>query len=361
MSKFIPIFLCCLLMNACVDQEIVDRIALPLTGGVDFVDNNEIELTFAFPSFSPGNIDSVSDQVITLAGPTKAEITEKMQRKINRRIYPSKTTVFLYGKEVAAQGLEKDLDVILRDGRSTRKMHLAVVDGTAKELLHADFSGKEVKGMFLERLLEENIEYGYLPKQDIHLFEYALLGRGIDPFLPLIKLDDDHKVTLCGLALFKHDKYITSINVKEMTILKLLLEDKHNGRISVKLPTGTIITVQLIRTKPTYHLIRSTDNLEQDEVHIMLNMKVTVSDLNGENFSSHTIEEVREALKENLERSGNELMWMFQRNEIDPLGIGDFVRSKTRHWEEDTWKAHYPHLKLRTVANIQVVGEGIRR
>jgi spore germination protein len=69
---------------------------------------------------------------------------------------------------------------------------------------------------------------------NIHEFKYSLVGKGMDPVLPLLKLQND-RVVISGVALFKDDKMVLSLNVKQMRLMKLLLGNVKQGTFEVKL------------------------------------------------------------------------------------------------------------------------------
>lgn len=357
MNRKVWILVSCLLLTACVKQEVVNRTALPLAGGLDRASDNQMELTYVLPMFKAGDPGAVSDVVISRKGHARETMIERMQMQLNRPIYQSKTSLFLFGKEMASSGLGDELDVVLRDARSTRKMYWCVVDGTAKELLHGDFDSDTGKGMFLQTLLEHNAKYGFLPERYIHHFEYSLLGQGIDPFLPLLRYADG-KVDLIGLALFKDDKYVASLNVKQMSVMKLLLEKTKNGSLDVKLAQGQYVTVQNLGSNALYRLTKDKDGTG---VSIVLKMKAAVTDMQSEEYSADATEIIGAALEEDLERTANEMLRMFQKEGIDPLGLGDFARSKTRGWREDSWNTAYPEAKLNMNAEVELSEKGIRK
>ncbi|MCM3626192.1 hypothetical protein M3194_02270 [Paenibacillus glycanilyticus] len=49
----------------------------------------------------------------------------------------------------------------------------------------------------------------------------------------------------------------------------------------------------------------------------------------------------------------------FQTEGIDPLGLGDFVRSKTRNWNEEKWKREYGLLNVKVNVKMEIEETGI--
>jgi len=346
-----------LLLTACANQEVVNQTSLPIVGGLDRASDHQMELTYVLQTFKAGDPAAASDLVISRKGRTRETMIDSMQLQLNRPINKSKTSLFLFGEKMAISGLGDELDVILRDARSTRRMYWGVVDGTAKELLQGDFGTNAGKGMFLQSLLEHNTKLGFLPERTIHHFEYALLGQGIDPFLPLLRYADG-KVALIGLALFKDDKYVASLNVEQMILMKLLLERTKGGSLQVEFEKGRYVTVKNMSSAAHYKL---TKDRGRPGVNIVLNVKAAVTDLQSEEDTANMGDQIRAALEKDLEKTGNEMLRMFQKEGIDPLGLGDFARSKSRGWKEDSWKAAYPEAKLNMIAKVELLEKGKRK
>ncbi|WP_373462638.1 Ger(x)C family spore germination C-terminal domain-containing protein [Paenibacillus sp. V4I3] len=56
-----------------------------------------------------------------------------------------------------------------------------------------------------------------------------------------------------------------------------------------------------------------------------------------------------------------DLIQLFKKEGIDPLGLGDFVRSKTRNWNEEEWKKEYRTLNVRLNVKVNLTEMGIRK
>ncbi|NQX66451.1 Ger(x)C family spore germination protein [Paenibacillus alba] len=347
----------CLLLTACVRQQIIDRITLFIVCSFDAATNDQIEFTIAAPKVKSKKPDSISNQLLSKVANTSVDIKETMDFQLTRPTSPGRLSVMLFGKDLAAKGLAKELDVALRDAQASRRMYLAVVDGEAKNMLQADFSSDEEKGMFLFNLLDSNMRSGVLPKQNLHEFEYSLSGKGMDPFLPLLKLEHD-QVMISGLALFKDDKYVQSINEKEMRLMKLLQSNTKLGSCEVKLDDGSYVTVRNTSSKVRY---RVSKDEKSESVTINLNLKGEINESRTVFSPSQELQLIKKSLENELTTSGIQLIHLFKKEGIDPLGLGDFVRSQTRNWNEDEWEEQYPTLNVRLNVTVIIKEMGIKK
>ncbi|MZQ80910.1 Ger(x)C family spore germination protein [Paenibacillus sp. 5J-6] len=363
MRFFYLLLLISFLLTGCVKQEVLEKITISFVCAFDEASDDEIEFTLAVPKFQPGKSGVVSNNLFSKVGHTTRNITELMEMQLNRPIKPGKLSVILIGKDLAAKGLADKLDVILRDAQASRKIYIAIVDGKAKDLLEADFSLNEEKGMFLYHLLDTNIRTGHLPRQNIHDFEYSYLGKGLDPFLPLLTLQQNNRVQISGLALFKGDKYIMSLNEYQMRVMKLLLGNERYGTLETKLENGPYIAVKNIASKVDYQIGEESEKAEtkSPKVTINLSLKAEVIDSKGIQLTTQEQQKIKESLEEDLTETGRDLLQLFKKEGIDPLGLGDFDRSKTRKWNEEAWIEEYPTMNIKLNVKVNLTEMGIRK
>ncbi|SFS57479.1 Ger(x)C family spore germination protein [Paenibacillus sp. BC26] len=347
-----------LLLSGCVKQEVLEKITITFVCAFDEAPNEDIEFTIAAPKFHAGKSATVTNILYSKVGHTTKNITELMDMQLNRPIKPGKASIILFEQELAAKGLADQLDVVLRDPLASRRMYLAVVDGKAKALLQSNFSSDEEKGMFLFNLLDTNVRNGLVPRQNLHDFEYAYLGKGMDPFLPLIKLQNN-QVMISGLALFKDDKYILSLNEKQMRVMKLLMENvKHGGILETKLDNGSYIALKNVGSKVNYRVGKDT---QHPKVTINLNMNSELIDSRGIRLTLLEQQKMVESFEADITSTGMDLIQRCKKEGIDPFGLGDFVRSKTRNWNEAEWNQQYPTMDVKLNVKVMLSEMGIRK
>jgi len=347
----------CMLLTGCVKQQILDKITLSFVCAFDEAPEDQIEFTIATPKFSAGKSRTVTNILQSKIGHTSRNITELMSLQLNRPIKPGKLSVILFGKELAEKGLADDLDVILRDPLTSRRMYLAVVDGKAKEILKANFSSNEEKGMFLYNLIDTNVRNGIVPRQVLHDFEYAYVGKGRDPFLPILSLQNN-QIMISGLALFKDDKYVRSLDVKQMQVMKLLQGNSKFGTLEAKQDNGTYMAVKNDESKVNYQL---GNDVSSPKVTINLNLNAEIIDAKGTQLTIEEQRRIKDRFEQDLTTTGKELFQSCKEEGIDPLGLGDFVRSKTRNWNEEEWKQGYSTMNIALNVNVNLTEMGIRK
>ncbi|WP_171681519.1 Ger(x)C family spore germination protein [Paenibacillus planticolens] len=345
------------ILTACIKQQNLDEITIFIACAFDEVKNNQIEFTISTPKYKTKNPGSVTNIVLSKVGQTSADIKSLMNLQLNQPINTGKISLILFGKNLATKGLSKELDVAWRDAQASRLMYLAVVDGSAKELLQSNFSFDDEKGMFLVNLLETNVKKGIVPSQNLHEFEYSLTNKGMDPVLPLLKLKGD-QVTISGLALFKDDKYVTSLNVKQMNLFKLLHNNVKQGTLEAQLEDGSHVVVTNVGSKVNYEIEKDTKNTTV-KINLSINSQITESE--GVIFPSQEIQRLKEIFENDITTACMDLIRLFKKEGVDPLGLGDFVRSRTRNWNEDEWRQQYRSLNVSLNVKMNLTETGIQK
>jgi spore germination protein len=358
MSRFLTFLLVAsFLLTGCVKQQYLERVTLFVACAFDEAPDKQIELTIAAPKYHADKPGFVSNMLYSELGHTSKHNVKLMDMHLNRPINSGKLSVILFGKELAAKGLANELDVALRDAQSSRKMFLAVVDGNAKEMLQANFSPNEEKGLYLTNLIDTNVRTGLVPRRNLHEFEYSYLGQGMDPFLPLLTLQKDH-IVISGLALFKGDKYVLSLNEKQMGIVKLLLENTKYGVYEVNIGDQSYIAME--NTGSNVHYRINNDKISPS-ISIDLMINGTILDARGVHLPKQEQQSIKKRFEDDIATMGTQLIKRFKKEGIDPLGLGDFVRSKTRNWNEEEWKKQYPTLNVNLSVKVNLMEMGIRK
>lgn len=342
-----------LLLTACVKQQILDRINLFIVAAFDEIARDQLEITLAVPRFQAGKPEVVSDDLYSKTGRTSTGVREFMSTQMDKPSQPGKLSVVLFGSDKASSGIEKELDVLLRNAFFSRRMYLAVVDGKAKNLLEENFSKKEEKGMFLYHVLDANTRKGTLPSQNLHEFEYALVGKGLDPFLPMLQLQHGH-VVVSGTALFKQGKYVASLDFNQSMLMKLLLKDMNRGIYEIRLENGAFLAVENVGSKVKYRM-------KNDAIMIRLSMNCKIREAQGYTITDEHLRTLHKRFQQQLFQAETELIRTFQKNGIDPLGLGDFARSRNRHWNEEDWMRKYPLMHVNVEVQVNMMESGIKR
>jgi Ger(x)C family germination protein len=264
------------------------------------------------------------------------------------------------GKKFATHGVDELVNTIARNPDLGRNIKLSIVDGNAHELLSSVTKKKIKDYQFISNLIEQNIRTENLPNTNLQIFLFSFFSDDRDPYLPVLAQEKD-AIKLKGLALFKKQKVVTTIGMKETFLFKLLTSGTKHGRYSVKIKEsdrkGEII-LQNLRTKTKYEI---KGNHQHPSIVAHLTIDGLVKEFPGWiNLTDPTsIKMVEKTLQKDIEKDGDAFIKKLQRHKIDPICFTDYVRSKTRGFNSEKFKAQYPDMNIEVKARVHLIQTGI--
>src|SRR5690625_915634 len=153
--KVTMIALLSLLLVSCIQTQEIEKLGLTNAGGVDYLDDNQIEVSLVVFQFST-QAESVT-KLVSGKGKTIKGAHEDAEKSSIFRLAPGKLKLSVFGKEMAEQGILPYLDTLARDARLPDLMYLSVSKTTAKEILSVEEKVISTDiGQFLHGLIENH-------------------------------------------------------------------------------------------------------------------------------------------------------------------------------------------------------------
>ncbi len=351
-------FIMLLLLTGCVERSILDDIQLVTIIGYDVPDDEEnhdlIKGVAVAPQYqADGRIDN---SVFVQTAELSKEIRSQYNSESPKPFVSGKLQVALFSREVAeTRGIMELVDTLQRDPAIGSRVFLGVVNTDVEELLSANYGNVDT-GSFIHDTLNHNSQHGMLPETNLHNFLYYYFSEGHDPFLPLLELDVD-KVKIIGIALLKGDKMVGSLDAKSLFTFKILYEKfSSNDSFTVKLDDGEYAAIYNIASKRKIDI--NKDGSGKIEIHG--NILGVIKEYSGEKLTPPVLKDIQKKMKEEIEKKGNNMIDEFQKLEIDPLGLGNSVRSVTRgKFDHEQWMDKYPDMDITFKMNVNVTESGV--
>ncbi|WP_313800869.1 Ger(x)C family spore germination protein [Cytobacillus sp.] len=336
-----------------IKERILDDIQLATAAAYEYIDEDKIEVTAVFPNFQPDK--SVKNETLVASSILSKEIRDKHSLQSEKPLVSGKLEVTLYEKKTAERGIKDLLDTLQRDPSVGSNVYLAVIDGSPRELLSKQYGNMD-NGIFLSNLIEQNIESGLIHKTNLHQFLYKYYAEGIDPMLPIIGRKDG-KINLKAIGLFDNDKMVDHIEEKEYFYLKILLNRKgENDTHAIQLDGNTKVSIFNIRSKRKYQIPKPMTN---NEIIIQVKIKSMIREYNDGILTKQKLKELEQAMEEDIKKNSEEMIKKFQEKKIDPLGVGEEVRTRTRKWNKEKWEEIYPDIKISVQVTMDIIESGI--
>lgn len=352
MKKIILLFMC-LLLSGCAEREVLDDITIVRTLGFDKASkNNEIKGTINYPIFI--NEQTFKMKYLSASGETSKEIRNELNEMTARPLFVGKLNTVLFSEKLAQEGIMETLDTLQRDPGVGRAIYLGITKQSAEIVLSDDYDQTNLDGNYFSNLIKQNENYSNLPYLNFHTFLYAFFADCMDPVLPYLSKKRD-AVKITGLALFKNDKMVGTINEHQILIFKTLFQRFNEGsyQFTSKNYKGNL---EILKSKLHYKIIKKP----HQKVIIIVDVKGRLTEYTKVNAGDpKVVKGIENTIKKELENNASELISKFQDLNIDPLGIGEHVRSQTKKFNSKKWLDQYQDTDIQVVYNLKISESGI--
>ncbi|MFS0599840.1 Ger(x)C family spore germination protein [Peribacillus frigoritolerans] len=355
-AKLALILLLISVLSGCmgVDSKVLDEINLATAIGYDYVDKTHFEAIAVTPLYYPDK--TIKNITYSSKSSLSKDVRDEMNQQSERPIFSGKLEVVLYEKRLAKQGIFYLIDTLIRDPSIGTTLKLGIVEGSSKDVLSPQF-GNIDKGIYLSNTIEQNIKTGMLPRTNLHLFLYAYYSEGMDPFLPIVKALDG-KVYIKGNAMFNSKgEYVYQTTSRENVIFKMLYENTTSKEgFSTKIEGREFASVNNIKTKRSYKISKP---MTDTPITIDLEIKAILREYTGDEVTPKMIKIIEDKMSKDVKERSEKLVRNFQKLHVDPLGIGEQVRTRTRSWDKKKWDEIYTSIPINVNAKVEILESGV--
>lgn len=353
-KTFLVIILCAVL-SACSDQRIVNKICLVHAVSFDTVANG-IKSTALIGHFKEQGKTEL--QVLHTESNSYIGSYPRLNARAKDLLVRGQIRMVLFGKTHAEKGIGIELHNLLRDPKISSRLQLGVVDRDASELL--EIIKKYEEPYFFSEIIEQNMRNGNMPLMNLHVALFNYYGEGRDMYLPYFKIDHG-EVILYGLALFRRDQKITEISIQDAFLLKMLIQNSKNG--TYKFPvSGKSLNKQgkdfiLLRSmhSKTNYMVNKVNPIPSISIRLKLVAELKEVpewvDLRSEEQLSQLEETMSSYFKKEIEKFLSRL----KENKVDPVGLGDLVRSRSKNWNAQDFEKIYQEIKTTVSVQVKIV------
>jgi len=280
-------------------------------------------------------------------GETLMEAMNDIQNQTNQEIFLGHTRLVLIGEKVAKKGIWPLIDGFRRHPAIRRRLWPLVVKGEAQSVLQVKTRLEQIPTVFIMDMVDSGVRDGSMADMTLGRLYKALYDPAVDPYLNYIQAEKD-TVRWLGLALFKKDKMVGTLNTQESAILLQARESKSGDPVSVSCPDrkGEIV-FQPDRVKTKYQINKMNNNV-RIQVRMRVDGKITEKTCPIDLSQNGTIEKMEKSLGGWYERMGNSVLRKIQKDlKTDVLGLGNKIHAfHPTIWKSLNWKKQYPNAQI---------------
>lgn len=341
------------ILAGCVEKQILDDVNLIDGIGFDDAEKGLILGTILFPVFLPDQ--KPENKTYSAKSEIKKTLLQEIERQASDPVVTGSIELVLFGKKLATEeGILELVDAFQRDPGVGSGIHLAIVDGKAKEFLEGEY-GIRGNATHISNLIEKNYQKEDLPKTNLQLFLSDFYEDGQTPYLPQLKQLSKESIELNGVCFFKYGKILHTISPERMFFFKLLVDKYSEGLHRVRVNEGEA-AIQSIKSSHNFDLKKKNPV----EIEINLNVNGVINEFTGNDLTPKEIKNLEKTFEKEISEECIKLIQEFQEKKIDPIGFGKYVRTQTRGFDlKKWWDSQYPALSVKVKTDVTIIEAGV--
>lgn len=362
MPRLVIIIILAALLTGCAkDQRILEDLAMSQSASYDADEGNKIKVGLSIPIAASDS--RVQRMMLTTVANTGKEARITFARKTELKVVSGQLRNTLYGIELAKKGIEKHIDTLLRDPSIALRVKVTIVEGVASELLGKSHKQHADTGQYIERMIQKESAKNNIPRGTLHEFSRDINDDGIDPILPIVK-DAGENVEIAGIALFQDNRYKMKIPAKKGVLFHLFMKSFNQGEISMNLGGSAsnqeIVMLNSLLNKRKVKVHQLEGN--RFKVDITASIRGTVLEYTGDyNLTKKKErEKLEKKISEYLVSEANRMIKEMQEQNVDSLGLGQYVRNSLSYaeWNKLNWRKVYPEIEIVCHAKVLIKSYG---
>lgn len=381
MKKILLIIPILLLFSGCTDFKELNDLAIVTGLSID-IEKNEYKASVLISNSQKADESNKEGDAGTVVydgtGKSLSEALKNIDAKIPKQLYFGHLSVVIVSKDTAEKGIDNIADYLFRNPETTKQFYLIMTKDEDK--------ASDVLKILspLEEFPSQNIKFNIENADERTAISVAItysdfidkyLKKGIEPYLPTLKINGDTKkassskslenikpegvVSLEELALFKDSKLVgyaskdesRGINLINGTVNEMIITtkcDKENYLVTALSDIKIKKKISFKNNKPNYAItLKAKGDIQEVNCDLNLYDKAVF-----ENINIKVENKVKELMNSGIKRS--------QTENTDILGFGNLLYKKnpTYFKEIPSWNNEFSNIKINLNVHIDLKTKG---
>lgn len=372
--RLLCILLSSCLLTSCIESDVLEHLSLMIAVGYDAVDPETIRVTANFFESQPDAKEH--NRTATVESSTTKGAQYKLNEQLPFKVATGQVRSILLDKKMVEYKKLNEIDVLSRDPTYGDVINIALVDGTAEEILNHPYKNVPNVGIFLNSLFEHNIKYSWCQNSTLHEFTRCRDQHTSELVMPIIKLDND-EIKITSLALFHGDQIVGEAVPKEAYFIKALTTGAKKFQYETLISRKEVnesplkpyfkhgltkpnvkVVFEIIRNHATIKLV----NPETKEFNVNVTLDIDIQEISERYLFNEpgAKEALKKQLNAELTKDLQTLLDRLRKINSDCIGAGEIYRSRVYHSNAvgSKWDEEFPNTKLNADVKIKIVRTG---
>lgn len=370
-KRFLFITTVCLILTACAETKILERISLVTLIGYD-KEEEKLSTTAVVRQISPDfeNKVEIHSEI--------AETSKGARFKINldaaKKVEAGQVRVVLFGDDLAKEGIEEEIHTLSINPEIATSVYLGIVEGKSKTLLESNFKNITDIGQHVYNLIDHNIQQQQMISSTLHEIERDVHSPIRDFAIPTLKKEGEY-IDINGIALFKEGKLVGKLPTADVFYIMLLRKNIRDGTLQLVLPGDLVnssknppentpeelpIAVDAINSK---RKLKVTDH-EKNEIDLNITLDCRLLEIHSSLSleDKETTEKIEKAMNKKMEAEIKRIIKYSQEVNSDIFGFGEHFSAHVRGSKlntEEKWHNLYPKMKVNVKVDTEIIRNGV--
>ncbi|MDI3328759.1 MAG: Ger(x)C family spore germination protein [Alicyclobacillaceae bacterium] len=300
--------------------------------------------------------------VLRAVGYTLEDAVSNLQQQVADPLFFGHLRILVISEAMARKGVTGINDWLRRNPNIRRTLWFTVAKGDAADVMEAAPELERVPTFYLWAMFDQAQHLGKLPPSYSNVFWRAYSCTGQEPFLPFVEIRQRNNVFIRGLAYFKGDRMIGSLDSPEVGLFMVVKGFKPAGYLAFVQGAGSREHV-LVEVLHTVSKIAVEEEGGRPRIKIRSHLEVAIREKPGSRLDVGSLRQVREleeTLAHSVEREVMRLIRKTQGEGADIFGFGEQVRARMfSYWKQKVrtkqdWEALYPSLPVRAEVTVNI-------
>lgn len=360
----------CLILAACAETKILERISLTTLIGYD-IEEDLVSATAVVRQINPEFQSNI--EIHSAVDETSKGSRLKVDLEIAKKLGTGQLRVVLFGDELAKEGIEEAIHTLSMSPEIATSIYLGVVEGNTKTLLENKYENITDIGQHIFNLMDHNIEQQQMISSTLHETERDIYSPFKDFALPMVKKVEEY-IDITGIALFKNGTMAGSLPVSDAFYIMLIRENINDGTLQLVLPAEIVansktppedppedlpIAIDAINSKRKIKVIDHNKN----EIDLKISLDCQLMEIHSSlSLSDKKVtEKIEEEINKKMETEIRRIIEYSQEVNSDIFGFGEHFQANVRDSKltKEKWRELYPEMKVNVKVDTEIIRNGV--